>query len=93
MCARCSGELNSAWSNKPPSELLPGYYQVAHVENRKSTWVIEVRQSGGNLYVPLPGGGVKDENEFHTLPWLWGPRINLVEVPCALIFPHVSEGG
>ena len=82
MCS--TGELNGAWSDKPPRGLLPGYYQVAHVKSR-DTWITEIRRNdSGNtpyLWIPLPGGGAKHESKFHTLPWLWGPRLDLIKVP------------
>jgi hypothetical protein len=77
------------WSHKPPVE--PGWYQVAHVDSR-GTWLVQVRlydasktttgetpTNRSRLWVALPGDGA--ENNLARMPWIWGPRIPLVEVP------------
>lgn len=69
------------WSKTPPSE--PGWYQVTNYKVRTgSVWIVQVRENNAGsesyLWVPLPGGGARGPEE---LPWLWGPRIELMEAP------------
>ena len=67
------------WSWTPPTDLSPGWYQIAHVKSR-DTWLIRIHQSvRSGLWVRIPGGGT--ESNLAKLPWLWGPRIEFAKVP------------
>lgn len=74
-----------SWSTVPHKDLRPSYYQVAHRKSR-DTWIAQVCLNDAGdiayLWVRLLGGG--GESDLTKLPWLWGPRIELAEVPSEL---------